>query len=304
VDKEREMPWQHTDLTVKTGGPRATASPAGYTWGADKRLTFADGVWNNKDLTEAVGNVPIPAPASSPVGYMWDVNKTRHVFYRGSNNLVHELWFNGQWHKNNLTLAAGGAPLASGNPAAYTWAVDATQHVFYRGTDRHMHELWFKTQWSHVDISLASNASPPLVGDVNPSCYTWDVDKSQHVVYRGTDSHIHELWFRANEGKWHHNDLSVASGGAAPLAASNPYGYTWDVDKSQHVVYRGKDNFIHELWLRASEGKWNHTALNGAAAFAGKADRDPFGYSWDVDEGQHVVYRGTDGHIHELLFRN
>ncbi|MET9960080.1 hypothetical protein ABZ128_13665 [Streptomyces sp. NPDC006326] len=367
------MSWQHTDLTGKSGGPPATASPAGYNWGADKslhvvyrgvdsrvqelwfrdnqwhhstpgskfledsiprghaqaivppftqhivyrdgaatphvhELTFTDGgAWKDEDLTEAAGGVPTPAPDSSPVGYMWDIHKTRHVFYRGNDNRVHELWFNGQWHKNNLTIAAGGAPLASGNPAAYTWAVDAAQHVFYRGTDRHMHELFFKAgsnQWIHVDLSLASGANPPLVGDVNPSCYTWNADRSQHVVYRGTDNHIHELWLRIDENKWHHTDVSAASGGTAPLAASNPYGYTWDVDKSQHVVYRGTDNFVHELWFRADESKWHHTALNSAAGFGVKSDRDPFGCSWDVDKGQHVVYRGTDNHLHELLFRN
>jgi hypothetical protein len=63
------------------------------------------------------------------------------------------------------------------------------------------------------------------------------------VVYRGEDDdHIHELWFQS---KWNHNDLTVAAN--APLPAGDPSGYTWNVHRTQHVVYRGIDNHIHEL---------------------------------------------------------
>ena len=68
---------------------------------------------------------------------------------------------------------------------------------------------------------------------------------TQHVNYRGTDNHIHELWWD-NTG-WHHNDLSNAAGGA-PTAAGDPAGYMFDAQATQHVVYRGTDNHIHELW--------------------------------------------------------
>jgi hypothetical protein len=38
--------------------------------------------------------------------------------------------------------------------------------------------------------------------------------------------------------------------------------------------------------------------ITGAPGAAG----DPTGYTWNVDSTQHVVYRGGDGHIHELRF--
>jgi hypothetical protein len=74
------------------------------------------------------------------------------------------------------------------------------------------------------------------------------------IIYRGTDIHIHELWFN---GKWNHNDLTNASGYPdAPVgsptgspAAGDPAGYTWSVDKTEHVVYRGADSHIQELLL-------------------------------------------------------
>ncbi|WP_327632960.1 M12 family metallopeptidase [Kribbella sp. NBC_00482] len=144
--------------------------------------------------------------------------------------------------------------------------------------------------WHHNDLS-ASAGAPNATGV--PAGYTWAVDKTQHVVYRGGDGHIHELWFN---GTWNHNDLVAAAG--APSAAGDPAGYTWDVDNTQHVVYRGGDGHIHELWFN---GTWNHNDLV-AAAGAPKAVGDPAGYTWDVDGTQHVVYRGGDGHIHELWF--
>jgi hypothetical protein len=243
--------------------------------------------WNLNNLTLAAG-APVLA-ASIPAGYTWDVDSTQHVVYRGTDNHIHELWFNSQWNHNDLTVAAG-APLAVGDPAGYTWDVDHTQHVVYRGTDNHIHELWFNGQWNHNDLTVA--ASAPLAAGF-PAGYTWNIDSTQHVVYRGMDDHIHELWFN---GQWNHNDLTVAAG--APLAVGDPAGYTWNIDSTQHVVYRGNDAHIHELWFN---GQWNHNDLTVAAS-APLAVGDPDGYTWSVDSTQHVVYRGSDAHIHELWF--
>ena len=306
--------WKHNDLTIAAGGAAATINPAGYTWDVDKtqhvvyrgtdghihELWFSSSTWNwsHNDLTIAAGG---PAAASDPAGYTWDVDKTQHVVYRGTDGHIHELWFSSStwnWSHNDLTIAAGG-PAAASDPAGYTWDVDKTQHVVYRGTDGHIHELWFSSStwnWSHNDLTIAAGG-PAAASD--PAGYTWDVDKTQHVVYRGTDGHIHELWFSSSTWNWSHNDLTITAGGAA--AASDPAGYTWDVDKTQHAVYRGTDGHIHELWFSSSTWNWSHNDLTIAAGGAA-ATINPAGYTWDVDKTQHVVYRGTDGHIHELWF--
>jgi hypothetical protein len=67
---------------------------------------------------------------------------------------------------------------------------------------------------------------------------------TQHVDYRGSDTHIHELWWDSNG--WHTNDLTASTGATA--AAGDPAGYMFDAQDTQHVVYRGNDNHIHELW--------------------------------------------------------
>ncbi|HEV8555494.1 MAG TPA: hypothetical protein VGR06_03745, partial [Actinophytocola sp.] len=75
----------------------------------------------------------------------------------GSTNGEVELSYRGEagWARNDLTAAAGGAPLAAGDPAGYTWDVDKTQHNVYRGFDNHVHELWFNNAWHHNDLTAA-----------------------------------------------------------------------------------------------------------------------------------------------------
>jgi carbohydrate-selective porin OprB len=89
----------------------------------------------------------------NPVGYVLGDN-TQHVVYRGRDNHIHELWWDGAWHHNDLTNAAG-APAASSSPEGYILG-DGTQHVVYRGGDDHIHELWWDGTWHHNDLSVAA----------------------------------------------------------------------------------------------------------------------------------------------------
>ncbi len=203
-----------------------------------------------RNPTNVAGITAVDAAAS----YTWDQDRTQHVVYRGADRHIYELWFNGAWHRNDLTYATG-APLAASNPAGYTWNVDGTEHVVYRGVDGDIHELWLHLRdWNHNDLTVAAGAAKAAS---DPAGYTWDVDRTQHVVYRGTDSHVYELWFN---GAWHRNDLTAATG--ASLAAGNPVGHTWGVDRTQHVVYRGQDGNIYELWFN---GAWHRNNLTAVA---------------------------------------
>jgi hypothetical protein len=146
------------------------------------------------------------------------------------------------------------------------------------------------TGWHQGDLS-ATTGAPAAAG--NPTGYVFAAQGTQHVIYRGSDNHIHELWWDNNG--WHQGDLSAATG--APAAASDPDGYMFNAQGTQHVNYRGVDNHIHELWW--DNNGWHHgdlTTATGAPAAAG----DPDGYMFDAQQTQHVNYRGVDNHIHEL----
>ena len=177
------------------------------------------------------------------------------MVYRGTDHHIHELWWNSAgWHANDLTEATHAAS-AAGDPAGYGFQARATQHVIYRGTDNHIHQLWSDTaDWYTDDLTEATHAAP---ADGDPAGYVFDGRVTQHVIYRGTDNHIHQLW-RDVTG-WYISDVSAATGPvvgpgqpmtltSAVTAVGNPAGYAYEAHGgSQHVLYRGFDDCIHQL---------------------------------------------------------
>jgi hypothetical protein len=107
--------------------------------------------------------------------------------------------------------------------------------------------IWPSSTWHRADLTGIAKA-PTAAGD--PDGYMFDAQGSQHVVYRGTDAHVHELWWDGKGSGWHHTDLTGIA--KAPTAAGDPDGYMFDAQGSQHVVYRGTGRgtggHLHELW--------------------------------------------------------
>jgi hypothetical protein len=226
---------------------------------------------------------------------------TQHVFYCSGDGNIHELWAGNKWQFKNISEEAS-APSATGSPAVYATGASRFKHVVYRGVDGHIHELFAGDAWQFNTITIQANA-PQAAGD--PFGYTtfdsttgrMDV---QHVVYRGVDEHIHELF--AGDS-WQHNDLTSLVG--APHAADDPVAYTtndygFGVIDDQHIVYRGVDGHIHELFTIDT---WQHndlTTLSNAPLAVG----DPTAYTDSAKRDQHIIYRDTKNHIHELFARS
>ena len=91
----------------------------------------------------------------------------------------------------------------------YVFSGEGTQHVDYVGTDRHVHELWWNAAgWHHNDLTASTGAAPATLG-TSPACYAFEAQMfqpspTQHVMFCGADSFIHELWWDASG--WHYND--------------------------------------------------------------------------------------------------
>jgi hypothetical protein len=175
------------------------------------------------------------------------------VSYRGSDDNVHELFLDasGTWHHNNLSEGAK-APKAAGDPTAYVEQTNNTEHVCYRTAEGDIVQLFAKyrqTDWQKLDMSKEANA-PKAAGE--PSAYRLRESRfrgvvTQHVVYRGEDGGIHELFLGGAENKWTHNDLSKAAGNT-PKAESDPAGYVLEANRTQHVVFQTGDGRIFELY--------------------------------------------------------
>src|SRR5438105_10309534 len=76
---------------------------------------------------------------------------------------------------------------------------------------------------------------------------------------------------------WKHNPISQKAGG--PNAVGQPGGFAWEGDHTQHVVYRGQDNQIHEVWFKKGgfNPEWKYGGALSALAGGPLADGDPFG---------------------------
>ncbi len=321
------MAWNYNDLTAATGAPGTDFfSPNGYAfeaqgtqhviyrqndfqgnYGQINELWWDSGGWHHNDLTAATG---APLADFVPRGYVFEAQGTQHVVYQGqlangsSDGHIHELWWdNNGWHHNDLT-AATGAPLANGDalPVGYVFEAQYTKHVIYTGADNHIHELWWDNSgWHHNDLTVAASA-PSATSDTLLTGYVFDAQSTQHVVYRGYDNHIHELWWDIQG--WYHNDLTAATG--APLVYVVAAGYVFAAQGTQHVFFDDGDiNHVHELWWDSSG--WHHNDLTVAASapLIEPLYSVPAAYMFEDQGTQHVLYQAKgdpepDGHVHEL----
>ena len=92
---------------------------------------------------------------------------------------------------------------------------------------------------------------------------------SKFVTENGNEKEIED-----NFHVWSYNNLTVQAD--APLAAGNPFGFTsFNLETEgmdvQHIIYRGVDGHIHELFAGQT---WKHNVLT-IQANAPKAAGDP-----------------------------
>ena len=107
--------------------------------------------------------------------------------------------------------------------------------------------------WNTDDL-MAQTGAVFTAGD--PNGYMFDAQGTQHVVYRGDEGHVHELWW---DGQWHTENLTGMTNAVRCLG--DPSGYVFVAQGTQHVVYRGTDNHIHELWWN---DQWNTDDITAA----------------------------------------
>lgn len=186
-----------------------------------------------------------------------------------------------------------GATLAAGDPFGFVFPQAGVQNVVYRDANNHAHELWrTSTAAGHTDLTAAAPGAPAVQGNVR--AYVWDPAGTQNVVYRGTDGHVHGLFWTT--GAVGHDNLTALAG--APLAAGAPYPYVDGSAGTQNLLYRGVDGHVHGLfWAFGAVG---HDDLSGLA-HATNASGDPFGFMFN-GATQNALYRATDGQLHGLFW--
>jgi hypothetical protein len=247
------------------------------------------------------------AAASRPSGHMPAIREfTRHVVFRDERGHILQLAFTPGsvvgWELFDLT-AATRCPPATGHPYLTFWfdnRAKSHQQVFYRGLDDHVHLLEHSldiTTWEHLDLSRATGAVA-AAGD--PMGYEFKAAGYQCVLYRGQDQHVHELRGAADVwGQWSHEDLTATSG--APPAAGEPFGYLFEMENRQHVIYRQADGFIIEIaHTLGSSVAWEHYNLTLSLELP-PTTGNPHGYV--THDRQRILFRGEGGAVHELSYQ-
>jgi hypothetical protein len=291
------------DLTKLTGSKSASSDPFGWVFaGQDVQdVTFrgSDGhvyeLWrtnNAAGYTNLSANAHAPRAISDPKAYEFPALGTHNVVYVGTDKHLHGLWWTtaAVGHDDLTTLSHASPP--SGNPFPYVSPPFGVQNVAYRGTDRHLHVLYWSTgAVGHDDITKLSGA-PALAGD--PFAYFITSQGVQNIVYRGVDGHLHGLYWGL--GAVGHDDLTLLSG--APAPTGNPTAYVTSAGV-QTVVYRGTDGHIHALYWTTGAVSHDDLSENGVSG-APLPIGDVEAYFNAQDGSNHVVYRTSNGHLHEL----
>lgn len=295
-----------SDLTGLAGAPSAAGEPSAFlssdglevalyrsSNGQVHSLYWNTGAVGHDALSAAAG---APATSGTPVGYTTPDGVT-HVIYRTSNGQLEELWWQGLEAPGAGALLPVGAPAAASDPIAYANPRSNESIVVYRGTDSHIHSLYWSTGAVGHDNLSGYAGSPSASG--KPAGYYRAGDDSHQITYRASDGQLYELWWNgaAAVQAW---SLTAAAG--APAAASDPTAFYSAATHSKHVVYRGVDGHLHALAWTPGGGVPAHADLSFEAA-APAATGTPSGFSVEATRTQHVVYRGSDGQVHEIRWR-
>jgi hypothetical protein len=334
------MPWHFNNLTTLTGSvQRATFNLSAFInpndpgiHGPTRHVFFQghdrhihefwwDGNWHHDDLTDNTDDAP--RATGFPSSYMFKGTGTKHVIYQGfdfgDNGRINELWWDGDWHHNDLTSAAGNAPLTIGLPFGYEYSFFDTIHrrniisqrVVYRTLDFKLHLLHWSANdgWHHMPLPLPDVP----VSESRPTAYVFSVQgqaiqgqASQRVLYLSPSmvpdiQHVHEFTWNEkgpNLRNWVLNDLTALTG-APPLGFGLPVGLMHDLEFTLHVFYgRGEGADLYELYWNDSGWHFNDLTAIMGRTIAGNGP--PLAYVHLQQGTLNVNFIGTDGHIHAL----
>lgn len=298
-----------TDLTANAGAPSGRGNPWTYFdpagnqvvlvfRGTDNRvrsLYWMFGQVGHDDLTGAIG---APAAAGDPAGWFSTHDGFHHVVYGSGNGHLHELWWQGQGGVGHGDLtAAANAVAAAGDPWPWYDAGRATNIVAFRGKDSRIRSLYWGPDGAVGQDDLSGTAGTPSAKGDPMAWYTSSED-AHRVTYRGTNDHVYELlWIGVAPvlGR----DLTALSG--APNAAADPSGGYNAADNTQHVFFRSSDGHLHELWWFVGDPVVHRGDLTAAFGAPAAVDRPTY-WATPTAPHHHLAYRGTDNHLHELLW--
>lgn len=305
--------WSQSDLSALTGAPAASTSGPGiktiynslgnsmevHFIGADQHVhtLWFTGSWHHADLTVTTG-APLAALNSSITAAMDPIGNTEDVEYIGTDQRVHQLWYNGTWHTTDITAASGAVANADSSSGVNTLmnTIGNAMEVHYIGTDHHIYSLWYNGAWHEVDHTL--NDGAPLAQAGSPLTSALDtIAGTEDLEYVNTSQHVQQLWYN---GLWHPNDLTVASGAANLASNGGMHTLVNTIVNTMEVHYVGTDQHVYALWYN---GAWHSADLTITTGAPAASVASPLTSAVDtVGSTIDIEFVGTDQHVHQLWY--
>ena len=131
--------------------------------------------------------------------------------------------------------------------------------------------------------------------------YEWPLNGTLHIAYEAGDNHIHEMVL-AQKGTWRDNDITRDTD-SPELEDAILAGSSWQDGRTQQIAYASSMNangHIYEL-VMYQDHPWS--LEDPMLQPVGAAPADGFAlvaFEWTAARTKHLVYSGSDGHLHEL----
>ena len=236
-------------------------------------------------------------PADIVKGYDFPNLGTHNEVYRGSDGHMHGLYWTCCLPQDDDLTKLTGLPGPVGNPLAYASPPYGVQNVIYRASGGHLYEMYWSTGAVGHDELTALPGVPLAAGD--PTGYFINSQAVQHVFYRTTSGNLEHLSWAAGAVTPENLSARVAMFGI-PLPAGDPVAYL--KPNGQHTVdFRGVDGKLYEVSIPDGIGLPNTLRLSDGAPGAPLPAGDPHAYFDPNDGSDHILYRTSNGDLHELV---
>jgi len=235
--------------------------------------------WDTTDLSEIAGSKAAHDPR-----VIFDGDKRYVAFWGDQDNDWYLLTYDGVW-SGAAILSAVHLGISTGQPVVYLH--QGMVHVVGRAdTDGHLVEVWPDGDtWKGEDVTISALATTPATPAATYSPAPYATSAGLFLAYRAIRG---DIWLidRAT---------NIAENLSGPANATHAAGHLscFVLADVPHIVYRGVDKYIYELWLEA--GTWKAQQICEAEAAA-----DPVATTDGTSAV--VAVRGADGMLRVAAF--
>jgi GH25 family lysozyme M1 (1,4-beta-N-acetylmuramidase) len=211
----------------------------------------------------------------------------RYAVYWGEDDDWYLMTYDaGAWSSSGGILHAANLGRSTGQPTLYV--TQGVVHVVGRmDLDGDLQDLSRDASgtWKHDNVSALARALAPGLPAATYSPSAYETTSGVGIVFRAVGGHLWVVTRSDNAA----TDLTATTQG--PLALGHPDSFV--LQDKPHIVFRGMDNLIHEMWLEG--GSWHLQQVCTATAAS-----EPVATTNGTIAL--VAVRGTDGMIDTAQF--